>query len=83
MPDPTRADPTRGARPACPICGRPAEPKQRPFCSIRCADADLGRWLTGQYRVPGPPVDPDEPLAGGGSSQRSADGRLDPEDGLG
>ena len=39
---------------ACPICGKPALPAQRPFCGTRCADVDLGRWLTGQYRVPGP-----------------------------
>ncbi|HLY78250.1 MAG TPA: DNA gyrase inhibitor YacG, partial [Caulobacteraceae bacterium] len=28
----------------CPICGRPTEPDQRPFCSRRCADLDLQRW---------------------------------------
>ena len=38
--------------PACPVCGKPAEPRFRPFCSRRCADVDLGRWLTGQYRIP-------------------------------
>lgn len=64
---------------ACPICGRPAQPTQRPFCSIRCADADLGRWLTGSYRVPGPPADAEAAEAGHGSVGR----RLDPEDGLG
>jgi uncharacterized protein len=36
----------------CPICGKPADPKLRPFCSPRCADVDLGRWLTGQYAIP-------------------------------
>jgi endogenous inhibitor of DNA gyrase (YacG/DUF329 family) len=36
----------------CPICGRPAEPDFRPFCSRRCADIDLQRWLTGRYAVP-------------------------------
>ena len=36
----------------CPICGKPAAPKLRPFCSVRCADIDLGRWFTGQYRMP-------------------------------
>jgi endogenous inhibitor of DNA gyrase (YacG/DUF329 family) len=38
----------------CPICGKPTEPRLRPFCSKRCADVDLGRWITGQYVVPGP-----------------------------
>ncbi len=66
------AGPPRPAAP-CPICGRPAEARHRPFCSVRCADADLGRWLTGQYRVPGPPADPDD----------GAGGRLDPEEGMG
>ena len=42
---------------ACPICGRPASEAQHPFCSLRCADVDLGRWLTGQYRVPGHSAD--------------------------
>jgi len=35
----------------CPICGRPAVHAYRPFCSQRCADQDLGRWLTGGYRI--------------------------------
>jgi hypothetical protein len=38
----------------CAICGRPAEPSFSPFCSRRCADLDLQRWLTGAYVVPGP-----------------------------
>ncbi len=41
----------------CPICKRPTVPIHRPFCSRRCADLDLGRWMTGTYRVP-------EPLSG-------------------
>jgi hypothetical protein len=36
----------------CPICGKPADPDYRPFCSRRCADVDLGRWLTGAYAIP-------------------------------
>ncbi len=35
----------------CPICGKPAEAAYRPFCSKRCADVDLSRWLGGVYRV--------------------------------
>ncbi len=38
----------------CPVCGKQAQPETQPFCSRRCADIDLGRWLTGQYVVPGP-----------------------------
>ncbi len=39
--------------PACPLCGKPASPDYRPFCSRRCADVDLQRWLTGAFVVPG------------------------------
>lgn len=44
----------------CPVCGKPSAVATRPFCCRRCADVDLGRWLTGQYRIPGPTADPDE-----------------------
>ncbi len=45
----------------CPICGGRALQKFRPFCSPRCADADLGAWLGGGYRVPATePPDADE-----------------------
>jgi len=36
----------------CPICGKPEQPSTRPFCSARCAQIDLGRWLSESYRVP-------------------------------
>jgi endogenous inhibitor of DNA gyrase (YacG/DUF329 family) len=38
---------------ACPICNRPAIEAYRPFCSKRCADIDLGRWLNGDYVLSG------------------------------
>lgn len=52
----------------CPICGKARADmnaadaaKYRPFCSRRCADIDLGRWLTGSYAVPSAAEpDPDE-----------------------
>jgi endogenous inhibitor of DNA gyrase (YacG/DUF329 family) len=47
-----RSRPERTAR-ACPICGRPASPESYPFCSRRCADIDLNRWLFGGYVIPG------------------------------
>ena len=37
---------------ACPLCQRPAEILYRPFCSRRCAQLDLGKWLTGDYTIP-------------------------------
>ncbi len=38
---------------ACPHCRKPVDPAYRPFCSKRCADVDLNRWLTGAYVIPG------------------------------
>ena len=40
------------AKRKCPICGKTADQQYRPFCSRRCADLDLHRWLTGAYVVP-------------------------------
>ena len=37
----------------CPICGKPGAARFAPFCSRRCADIDLGRWLKGGYVIPG------------------------------
>lgn len=50
----------------CPVCGKPSDPAMRPFCSRRCADVDLARWLRGDYRIPGDPVDPEADLPEGG-----------------
>ena len=36
----------------CPICGKPAVMRYRPFCSERCTLVDLGHWFGGRYRVP-------------------------------
>jgi uncharacterized protein len=59
--------PQREAR--CAICGKPAAAQFRPFCSSRCRDVDLHRWLSGTYAVPAveqddeaadaPPIAPD------------------------
>ena len=62
---------TRG----CAICGKPVEPHHRPFCSRRCKEVDLNRWLSGSYVVPAVELDEDEVA-------RLADlarGTLDPE----
>jgi endogenous inhibitor of DNA gyrase (YacG/DUF329 family) len=37
---------------SCPICGKPVLAAYRPFCSRRCADVDLARWLNGAYAIP-------------------------------
>jgi endogenous inhibitor of DNA gyrase (YacG/DUF329 family) len=41
----------KSAKP-CPICGKPAAEASRPFCSERCRDVDLNRWLSGSYAIP-------------------------------
>ena len=46
----------------CPICGKPTVASVRPFCSKRCADIDLHRWLGGNYAIPA--ADADEPPEG-------------------
>ncbi len=38
---------------SCPLCAKPVAQAYRPFCSRRCADVDLQRWLSGAYVVPG------------------------------
>lgn len=44
----------------CSICRKPAVEQYRPFCSARCADVDLGRWLGETYRVPLAPQDDED-----------------------
>jgi endogenous inhibitor of DNA gyrase (YacG/DUF329 family) len=39
-------------RKACPICGKSTDERFKPFCSKRCADVDLHRWLSGSYAIP-------------------------------
>lgn len=57
---PTARPPSR----PCPICRRPATPRDRPFCSPRCAEIDLGRWFGETYRIPGPPNAGDDEMTG-------------------
>ncbi|HET9427226.1 MAG TPA: DNA gyrase inhibitor YacG [Allosphingosinicella sp.] len=45
-------------RQACTLCGKPASPEHKPFCSQGCRDRDLLNWLGDAYKVPGDPVDP-------------------------
>ena len=52
--------------PRCPSCRTPVRWENnphRPFCSERCRLADLGGWMTEQYRIPGSPSDPGPPDA--------------------
>jgi hypothetical protein len=45
--------PAKGSGKPCPICGKPAQEASRPFCSERCRDVDLNRWLSNSYAIPG------------------------------
>ena len=62
--EPVRLRPRR----PCPICGKPSQQKYHPFCSARCANVDLNRWLGGRYAVPaeeGPDPGDDTPEPNG------------------
>jgi uncharacterized protein len=48
----------------CPICKKPVVVEFRPFCSKRCADVDLNRWLSGVYAVPGREEEDEDGLGG-------------------
>jgi endogenous inhibitor of DNA gyrase (YacG/DUF329 family) len=50
---------TEPAQKQCPICGKPAVEEFKPFCSKRCANIDLNRWLSGTYVIP---ARDDEPI---------------------
>ena len=45
----------------CPICSRAPDARYKPFCSRRCADVDLGKWLTGGYAIPAQAIDDENP----------------------
>jgi len=68
LPEPARKEETTRA---CPVCGREAEDRLKPFCSKRCADVDLGRWLKGGYAIPAeeaPEEDEDGPEGAAGQA---------------
>ena len=47
----------------CPICDKKTDAKYRPFCSKRCADVDLGKWLNGSYAIPANETDEEQASA--------------------
>ena len=55
---------------ACPLCGKPRDAAFKPFCSKRCADIDLNRWLKGVYAVPAKQEEDED-------GERPADGDAD------
>lgn len=53
----------RPSRP-CPICNKPSVQAYHPFCSSRCADIDLNRWLTGSYFIPSTEDEEEDEMGG-------------------
>jgi len=63
----------RSGKSRCPICRSPTVVEHRPFCSKRCAQIDLGRWLGEVYRAPAEEDDAAESEIWSGGSVRGAD----------
>lgn len=61
--------------PTCPICGDATAAQFRPFCSRRCADVDLARWLRGVYTIPVVDADDDEDGVGPAAEHPAEVGR--------
>jgi endogenous inhibitor of DNA gyrase (YacG/DUF329 family) len=55
------------------VCGKPSVAEHRPFCSARCRQVDLGRWLTGAYAIP---VTEEEPAEGRSDEEEEKGGGL-------
>ena len=72
--------PSRKSGGKCPICRQPSEPGDRPFCSRRCADIDLGRWLGGGYAIAGGADGSDEDGDDALARHAAASGREDTTD---
>jgi uncharacterized protein len=71
------AEPSAGAPPPprrCPLCKKAASVRYRPFCSKRCADLDLGRWLGEVYRIPSQRVDEEDAAEDGPEDESSIKG---------
>lgn len=73
-------DPKSGGSGRCPICKAPTETAYRPFCSARCRDVDLARWLGGGYAIPGGEVAGDEDGDEAAAQRNRRAGRDDEDD---
>jgi uncharacterized protein len=58
----------------CPICQRPMTAEFRPFCSKRCQQVDLGKWLKGRYRIPTNEAPTDQPVPGATHDTENGEG---------
>ena len=54
---------------SCPICKKQTNDTYRPFCSKRCADLDLGKWLSNSYAIPAADTDEEDSISAAISSQ--------------
>lgn len=63
--------------PRCPICNAPTQREFRPFCSRRCADVDLGRWMTGAYALPAEEEDDPDAESAAAAQREQEQGRRD------
>jgi endogenous inhibitor of DNA gyrase (YacG/DUF329 family) len=63
--------PSKSEAKSCPLCGKQPAGEHAPFCSRGCKDRDLLKWLGEGYRIPGPPVDPQQV---GGVDSESGEG---------
>ena len=68
FPDPVNENDLSPPAP-CPTCGKPSVHAHRPFCSPRCADVDLQRWLTERYAIPITEEEEDDPEGEEGAGQ--------------
>ncbi len=55
----------------CPICAKPSVARHKPFCSARCAQQDLGRWLNESYAIPVAEPSEDEEDLGAPANNKS------------
>ena len=60
----------------CPICGKPAVVNHLPFCSARCADVDLNRWLKGAYAIPAVEADEEDTAEEASEGETPPTGRI-------
>ena len=63
---PSMKTPDGPAAAACPICGAMVVRSYAPFCSKRCADIDLHRWLSEGYTIPAVELDDESVVETGG-----------------
>ncbi len=72
---------TQAQAKTCPVCERPAAGRYAPFCSKRCSDVDLGRWLNEDYAFPVPPGEEDRAVASEAIDETTSEAGEETDDG--